>query len=176
MSIRRITVVQESAQAGRVLAAVAEAAAALEAELHGLFLEDVELLHFAGLPFAREIGASASSRGLDVPTMERRFRRQAEAARRGLAAAAEGKPVRWSFRVERGSRPAQLRRALADADLVVVLGGRGLRRAVAVVSAPELPQEAETVLERLARSLAGDVYRLRSAVDEEALGRLLRDL
>jgi len=110
VSIRRITVVQEPAHPARALDAVAEAAAALEADLLGLFLEDVELLHFAGLPFAREIGASARPRGLDVQTMERRFRVQADAARRALAAAAEGKALRWSFRVERGSVPAQARR------------------------------------------------------------------
>ena len=179
MSIRRITVVQESPQAGRALAAVAEAAAALQAELHGLFLEDVELLHFAGLPFAREIGASARPRGLDVATMERRLRHQAEGARRALAAAAEGKPLRWTFRVERGSLPARVRSALADADLVVLLGdcvGRRPQRAVALVPVPELPHEAETVLQRLARLLAGDIHRLRPAVDEEALAKLLRDL
>jgi hypothetical protein len=179
VSIRRITVVQESAQAARALDAVAEAAAALEAELLGLFLEDVELLHFAGLPFAREIGASARPRGLDVQTMERRLRSQAEQARRALAAAAEGKPLRWSFRIERGSLPAQVRSALADADLVVLLGGRGgqpPRRAAALLSAAELSSAVTPALERLARALAGDVYRVQRDAGEEALAKLLREL
>jgi hypothetical protein len=179
MSVRRITVVQGSAQAGRALAAVAEAAAALEAELHGLFLEDVELLHFAALPFAREIGVSARPRRLDVPTMERRLRGEAEEARRALAAAAEGKPLRWSFRVERGSLPARVRSALADADLVVLLGDRGgrpARRALALVPLPKLPQEVEMVLQRLVSSLAGDICRLQPAMEEKALAGLLRDL
>lgn len=178
MSIRRITVVQEAVQAARALDAVAQAAAALEAELTGLFVEDVELLHFAGLPFAREIGAF-SARALDVGTMERRLRSQAEEARRALAAAAEGKPLRWSFRVERGSVPARVRRALADADLVVLLGNRGgqpPRRAAALLSAVELPREVQTALERLARSLAGDIYHVRPAEGEEVLARLLRGL
>lgn len=178
MSIRRITVVQEAVQAARTLDAVAQAAAALEAELTGLFVEDVELLHFAGLPFAREIGAF-SARALDVGTMERRLRSQAEEARRVLAAAAEGKPLRWSFRVERGSVPARVRSALAEADLVVLLGGRGgqpPRRAAALLSAVELPGEVEAALERLARSLAGEIYRVRPAEGEEALARVLRGL
>ena len=176
MSIRRITVVQEAVQAARTLDTVAQAAAALEAELTGLFVEDVELLHFAGLPFAREIGAF-SARALDVGTMERRLRSQAEEARRVLAAAAEGKPLRWSFRVERGSVPARVRSALAEADLVVLLGGRGQpRRAAALLSAVELPGEVETALERLARSLAGEIYRVRPAEGEEALARVLRGL
>jgi hypothetical protein len=179
VSIRRITVVQESAQGARALDVVAETAAALEAELAGLFVEDVGLLHFAGLPFAREIGAF-SARALDVRTMERRLRSQAEEARRALAAAAEGKPLRWSFRVERGSLSAQVRGALAEADLVVLLGDRGgqppRRRGAALLAAAELPPEAESALERLARALAGDVYHVRPAVGEEALAKLLREL
>lgn len=177
MSIRRITVVQEPARGARALDAVAEAAAALEAELLGLFLEDVELLHFAGLPFAREIGASARPRGLDVQTMERWFRSQADEARRALAAAAEGKPVRWSFRVERGSVPAQLRKALADADLVILLGdGESQRRSAALLSAAEFSSAVAPALERLARALAGDVYRVQLDAGEEVIAKLLREL
>jgi hypothetical protein len=177
VSIRRITVVQEPARGARALGAVAEAAAALEAELLGLFLEDVELLHFAGLPFAREIGASARPRGLDVQTMERRLRSQAEQARRALAAAAKGKPLRWSFRVERGSVPAQLRKALADADLVILLGDGELQRhSAALLSAAELSASVAPTLERLARALAGDVYRVQLNAGEEALAKLLRGL
>lgn len=175
MSIRRITVVQESVQAARALDAVAEAAAALEAELTGLFVENEELLHFAGLPFAREIGVF-SAQALDVRTMERRLRYQAEEARRALAAAAEGKPLRWSFRIERGSLSAQVRSALADADLVVLLGGQSPRRAAALLSAAELTPDVDTALQRLARSLAGDIYRVRPAEREEVLARLLREL
>lgn len=178
MSIRRITVVQESVQAIRALDAVAAAAAALEAELTGLFVEDVGLLHFAGLPFAREIGVF-SAQPLDVSTMERRLRSQAEEARRALAAAAEGKPLRWSFRIERGSLLAQVRSALADADLVILLGDRGgqrPRRTAALLSAADLPPDAESALERLARSLAGEIYRIRPAAGDEAVAKLLREL
>jgi len=175
VSIRRITVVQESGEATRALHAVAEAAAALEAELAGLFVEDVELLHFAGLPFAREIGVF-SAQALDVRTMERRLRYQAEEARRALAAAAEGKPLRWSFRIERGSLHAQVRSALADADLVVLLGGRSPRRPAALLSAAEWPPNVESALERLARSLAGEVYHVLPAAGDEALAKLLREL
>ena len=176
MSVRRITIVQEPAQATQALDAVVRAAAALEAELTGVFVEDVELLHFAAMPFAREIGAF-SAQTLDVPTMERRLRYQAEEARRALAAAAEGKPLRWSFRIERGSLPTQVRSSLADADLVVLLGGRGgrlPRRAAALLSTADLPPEAESALQGLARSLAGEVYRIRPAAGDDALAKLLR--
>ena len=176
MSIRRITVVQKPPRPARALDAVAEAAAALEAELLGLFLEDVDLLHFAGLPFAREIGASARARGLDLETMERRLRSQAEEARRALAAAAQGRRVRWSFRVERGSLPARVHRALSDADLVVLLGEREEvpGPAAALLSAAEL--SLSPALERLARAVSGGVYRVRLDAGEEAVAKLLREL
>jgi hypothetical protein len=179
VSIRRIIVVQEPARAPRALEAVMEAAAALQAELLGLFLEDVELLRFAGLPFAREIGAFTQARGLDVQIMERRLRSEADAARRALAAAAEGKPIRWSFRVERGSVAVQLRKALADADLVILLGDHGersLRRSAALLSAAEFSSAAAPALERLARALASDVYRVHLDAGEEVIANQLRDL
>ena len=111
--------------------------------------------------------------------MERRLRSQAEEARRALAAAAEGRALRWSFRVERGSVPAQLRKALADADLVILLGDHGersLRRPAALLSAAELSSVAAPALERLARALASDVYRVQLDADEEAIAKLLREL
>ena len=50
-------------------------------------MEDVELLHFAGLPFAREAGyPSASLRPLHVAAMERALRAAAEEVQRTLAA------------------------------------------------------------------------------------------
>jgi len=175
VSIRRIIVVQEPARSARALDVVAEAAAALQAELLGLFLEDVELLRFAGLPFAREIGASTRSRGLDVQIMERQLRSEAETARRALATAAEGKLLRWSFRVERGSVEVQIRKALASADLVVLpgAGGEGAPwRPAALLSSAELSSAAAPALEHLARSLAGSVYLVQVAEGEDAPRRL----
>lgn len=121
MRIRRIIVGLEPAPRSRaVLEAAAELAVRMEAELVGLFVESQDLLHFAGLPFAREVGfTSATKRALDVESMERALRALAKEAQGTLAAIAERTPVQWSFRVARGSLAAELFAAVEEADLVI---------------------------------------------------------
>lgn len=90
-----------------------EAAAALAdrlgAELVGLYIEDPDLLRFAALPFAHEIGhASAVRRRTDVSAIERSLRAHADEAQRSLASAAERSAIRWSFRVARGIAATEL--------------------------------------------------------------------
>jgi hypothetical protein len=131
VSIRRIVVSMESAAQDRAaLEAAADIAARLQAELIGLFIEDIDLLHFAALPFAREVGfPSATRRPLDVSAMERSLRSLAGEARRALAEIAGRMPLRWSFRVARGSTSVELLAAAAEADLLVARAS-GIERAV----------------------------------------------
>jgi hypothetical protein len=121
VKIRRIIVGLEPAPPSRVLLdAAVELAGKEEAELVGLFVENIDLLHFAGLPFAREVGfASATRRVMDVEAMERCLRVLAKEAHRTLEAAAAPASVRWSFRVARGSGPSELLAVARDADLLV---------------------------------------------------------
>jgi nucleotide-binding universal stress UspA family protein len=108
------------------LNAAARLAARLEAELTGLFVEDIDLLNLAGLPFAREATAfSLASRSLDAAAVERELKTRAAAARRALSSVAESLHLRWSFRVTRGRVEAELLAAAQEADLVAV--GRGMR-------------------------------------------------
>ena len=118
--IRRILVALDaSPHSLAALDAAAELAARLQAELMGLFVEDINLLRLAGLPFAREIHAfSGRPRDLDSQYMERELRAQAERARRALARAAEQAQVRWSFRVARGAVLSEVLQASAEADLI----------------------------------------------------------
>jgi hypothetical protein len=131
VSIRRIVVRVESAPQDRAaLQAAADIAARMQAELVGLFIEDIDLLHFAALPFAREVGfPSATRRSLDVSAMERSLRSLAGEARRALAEIAGRMPLRWSFRVARGSASVELLAAAAEADLLVARAS-GIERAV----------------------------------------------
>jgi K+-sensing histidine kinase KdpD len=121
MKIRRIIVgIGSTPRDKSVIEAAARVAARLEAELVGLFVENADLLSFAALPFAREVGfASATRRELDVEAMERSLRALADESRRMLAAVAGAVPVRWSFRVTRGSSAVELLAAAGEADLVV---------------------------------------------------------
>lgn len=121
MSARRIVVRLEAAPGGTAAIETAvDLAARLEAELIGLFVEDVSLLQWAALPFAREIGmASVTSRRRDVASIERSLRSLAEEAHGALARIAERAPLRWSFQVARGPVLSELLAAAEQADLLV---------------------------------------------------------
>jgi len=112
---RRILVGLDSSPTSlRGLAAAAEMAARLDAELVGLFVEDDNLLRLAELPNSFEIGLqSARSRNLDPEVIARLFRQMAERARVAVERAAEREHVRCSFEVARGSMIGQLLRAMA---------------------------------------------------------------
>jgi nucleotide-binding universal stress UspA family protein len=90
-AIRRILVALDASRHSlAALEAAAELAARLKAELAGLFVEDINLVRLAGLPFAREIRyPSATIQQLDSPRLEQELKVQATRMRRALAAAAE---------------------------------------------------------------------------------------
>ena len=121
VSIRRVLVALGVGDEGTAtLEAAAELAARLEAEVVGLFVEDINLLHLAALPFARELGAgSATGRSLDPVHMERSLRARAEAMRQALAACASRARIPWSFQVRRGDLVEELLATSPDADLLV---------------------------------------------------------
>jgi nucleotide-binding universal stress UspA family protein len=121
-TIRRILVGLDASMHSRAaLEAAFELAEALKAEIVGIFVEDVNLLRLAGLPFAREVGyPSGTDRPLDSVSMERALRIQAEQARQTLAGLAVRRQVRWSFRVVRGRVAAELLTAAQEADLLAL--------------------------------------------------------
>lgn len=125
--IRRILVALDtSTDSLAALQAAARLAATMEAKLMGLFVEDVNLLRLAGLPFAREVcWPTAAGRPLDEARMERELRLRASQARRALAYAAEEAEAEWSFRVVRGTVTAKVLEAALEADLLSL--GRGSR-------------------------------------------------
>lgn len=132
--IRRILIALDaSAGSLAALESVATLAARLEAELVGLFVEDVNLLRLAALPFARELSAVfARRRPLATTDMERALRAQAALAEQAMARVAARLRVPWSFRTARGQVAAELLAAAREADLIA-LGmaglalGRGMR-------------------------------------------------
>jgi hypothetical protein len=117
---------EEEVAVGRIIAcfapgspaaplAVAELARRARAELLALFIEDAELLRFAALPFAAEVGfPSAALRALDRAALERLLRAQADALRQALAATLDPAAHAWSFRVARAVPAAAVAAALAE--------------------------------------------------------------
>ncbi len=121
-AIRRILVALDaSPDSLAALQAAVDLAARMEAELLGLFVEDVNLLRAAESPYAREIlYPSARETPVSRSSMESRLRTQSEQARTALESAAQRAQVRCSFRSVRGEVAAELRAAAAEADLLAM--------------------------------------------------------
>ncbi len=120
LTIRRILVALDvSSHSLAALKAAVELAASLKAELLGLFVEDINLLRLAGLPFAQEIPYPlVVAQQMDSLRLEQELRTQASRARRVLAEAAEQSRVSWSFRVARGQVAAEVLTAASEVDLL----------------------------------------------------------
>lgn len=120
--IRSIAVALDcSAHSRASLAAAAEMASRLQAELIGIFVEDMNLLRMAELPFIEEIRRYSSTTGkFDTKQLERLLRIQANEARDLLTRTAEKFTVHHTFRVLRGMVPAELMSAAPEADLLVL--------------------------------------------------------
>lgn len=178
----------ESPRSSAALTAAVTLAQALDAELAGLFVEDVDLHHLFGLPFAREFSAlTGAGRPLTQDDVERAWRREAEALQRLLAEAAERQRVRWSFRVARGRVSAEVR-TLAHAFDLIVLGRQSGVLAVTrttshLIGRPPQPDEGPVLVlfesmpasaaslamaAMLARRRGGDVVLMVNAPDEGA--------
>ena len=96
-------------------------AASLQAEILGLFVEDINLVRLAALPFAREFTSSyAEQRLLNNLRMERALKAQAEELRRKVSKMANGMQVRWSFKVTRGHLLSEVLTAAGSVDLVII--------------------------------------------------------
>lgn len=88
----------------------------LHVELAALFVEEIELVRLARLPFVREIGvASGAVREIDAESVARLHRQQADLIRAQVASIAHRMELPWSFDTARGS--------LLDVALGVISSG-----------------------------------------------------
>lgn len=118
---RILMAVDASARGRTALELALELAAESKPEWQGLFVEDLNLLRLAGLPFAREIAATAlTGRPLDLARLERSLRRQAEQVQASFAELAQQAGTAWSFQVVRGHLARELRTRLQGFDLCIV--------------------------------------------------------
>jgi hypothetical protein len=101
--IKRVVVSLDAAsETGAAIDTAARLAARWRVPLHGLFIEDEQLIGLAGFPFARQVTLGAGPEQLTKDDVEDYFRAFAERARRDIAAAADGYDVKWSFATVRG--------------------------------------------------------------------------
>lgn len=99
--IERIVVALGATSENRTaIAAAARLAARWKAQLHGVFVEDDDLIRLARLPFARQVTLGFGAESLSLQQAQRQMRAFAERARHELAAAARRHQVEWSFEIE----------------------------------------------------------------------------
>lgn len=116
---RRIAVALDaSEQSRRLMALAARIAAALEAELEGVFVEDADLLRLAGLPFLREFRLTTRAEDrVDAERLQRELRATARRVRESVEQSARRLGCAWSFRVWRGDLEAEILSAALDAEM-----------------------------------------------------------
>ena len=119
-SVDRVIVSLDAASDDRtVLDTAARVAAHLKVPLHGIFVEDEDLLHLAALPFARQVTPLAGAQPFTGEQAHLQLRAAAERARRELAIAATRHGVKHSFEIiPDGAQNAPS--AATDSDVVVV--------------------------------------------------------
>lgn len=118
--IRRVAIALDaSGQSNQALQAAAELAASLQAELEGIFIEDINLIRLAELPFTREIRpASMTETVVDLQRMEQELRSQARQQRQKLELIAREKGISCSFSTRRGHIKAELMQTAAEVDFL----------------------------------------------------------
>lgn len=133
LDIRRILVALDaSPQSLAALEAATQLAARFEAELIGIFVEDINLIRLAHLPFASEVSRfSPTPRRLDSRQIELQLRAHARRVHREMSAMTRDTGLRWTFRVVRGVISVELIAAALEADIVILgkTGWSGRRRA-----------------------------------------------
>lgn len=146
--VERILVAFDASPHSQVaLRAAASVAAAMHAELQGLFVEDANLFQLCNSPFCREVGLrTAVVRQLEHHTVERQLRVLAAEMRRSLARVASAAQVRWSFHVARGAVEQELLAAAEHASLLS-LGRAGW------LAGASLGSTTRTIVQRTMRPL-----------------------
>ncbi len=147
--VRRILVALDgSPHSQAALEAAANLAALLEAELMGVFVEDVNLLRLAQLPFAQEVRQfTATVEKLELRNLRRQLRLQAAQAQAELERMADLHSLTCSFRVAHGPVSAEVLAAALEADLLALGRASHARRTrLGSTAKTAVSQTARTVL------------------------------
>jgi nucleotide-binding universal stress UspA family protein len=141
----------------RALETATSLAAALHTQLVGLFVEDVDLLRLASLPFARVVDPySAIEKPLEFLEIERRYRSQTTRLEHHLATIAQELHVQWSTRVLRGNAITEMLVEASASDLPMFgMSPRGqqldMGNIVAIITDPSTSERIMEVTAEVAR-------------------------
>lgn len=122
--------IDSSPHASAALEAAARLAVRLQAEIQGVFVEDINLVHLSELPLGREVRLlSGQMRDFDRKTLETDIKSEAGRVRRVFDAKLKGSNLRGVFKVVRGNVEAEVLNAAKGADLLVLgLAGHSAER------------------------------------------------
>ncbi len=146
---QRIVVAVDASAASRLaLELAADLAVVLRSSLAGLYVEEEDLLHAAGLPFAREVRAqSGQAMPFTATDLERHWRALANDARSALTRAAQARQIAWSFDVVRGRAAQAMSEAARSARLTGLgSGARGPGRLGSVARAALVAADSSLLL------------------------------
>ena len=125
---RILVALDESPESLSALETAVELALWMNAEVHGVFVEDEQLLHTASIPFTREIHFFGQTRKtFGASDIRRQFRLRQAKLRHLLEERAQESGLRWKFKVVQGDVSHEILNAAESADLVS-LGHRGHNR------------------------------------------------
>lgn len=131
--VRRMLVCLDDSPPSRTaLEIAARLAVRFDAELVGLFVQDVNLLRLTELPFAYETDSfSAARRRISLSQMEQQFRVQARRLRHSFTLIVRRSKIQGCFRVARGAIVPTLIQVVRESNVdMIILGktGRSLNR------------------------------------------------
>ena len=120
--IKHILVALDASEANKSILQAANALAdKLNAEVQALFVEDINLLHLAELPFAREMTyGSPTARQLTLADIEKQLNAQVERMRHYVESYSQQGNVKVSFSVTRGRIESEVCTAAELTDLLIV--------------------------------------------------------
>jgi len=171
---RILVAVDATSGSAAVLETAAQLASEFNAELDGIFVEDINLLRLAGLPFARELTwSTAMELHLDYQRMERTLRGYAAHAQQAVVKVTTQLKLHASLQVVRGLVAQELLRAAEKADLFILGKGGNVRGARIGIIAGQVLQKAQSSVLLVASQL--QLYRTVMTIfsDNERSGRVL---
>ncbi|MCB1950126.1 universal stress protein [Nitrosomonas sp.] len=122
IQIKRILVALDASTVDRnILQAGIALATRFNARLDALFIEDIDLLHVAELPFVREVVYGAAvGRSINVAGMERSIQTQTARLRKLVASIAQQNQIEIALSVLRGNVASMLCDASRQTDLLII--------------------------------------------------------
>jgi len=143
--IQRVLVaVDTSTEQLRTLEAAADLAALLQAELHGLFIENPDLYRVEQLSSSRKIDLPQGF-GTDIEkgSIERQVQALTSRSEEMLARASQQRRIEWSFQVVQGAFGDELETEVGEGDLVVAEStGRDIRSGMRMKPSPRHAADA----------------------------------